>query len=390
MRLSLNRFSILLILTVLLLGWTAATAAALEIRSGDMVNVPVGNLRGPLFITGNNLTVDANVEGDVFAAGSSIIINGNVNGDVIAAGNTLVIHSAVSGDIRSAGNTINIRGPVGGSITGAANTIILQETSQVTRDVMMFGNSVSLRGAIQGQAIGSANQYSLNGPVGGDVEIWDVNNLIIGPAAEVKGSISYRSANPAQIDPSAKIAAIKQLAPTVRPDSGMPNQMDHGISWSWAIFTVIAGFIIWGIFYLIFPQLFPRAGQGGYGSFMAKLGWGFLSLLVVPLAVFVVFITIVGIPLALLLLTIYILVLCLAKILAADYLVRLMTERFGWNKKGVVIAAFLGILVIIGASARIPVIGFFISLIIASLALGTLVTAIAKWRQPATVPIEPI
>ena len=73
MRISLNRFSIMLILTVLLLGWTTTTAAALEIRSGDMVNVPVGNLRGPLFVTGNNLTVDANVEGDVFAAGSSII-----------------------------------------------------------------------------------------------------------------------------------------------------------------------------------------------------------------------------------------------------------------------------------------------------------------------------
>ena len=254
----------------------------------------------------------------------------------------------------------------------------------------MFGNSVSLRGAIQA-AMGAANQFSLHGPVGGDVKIWNVNNLIIGPAAEVKGSISYHSANPAQIDPSAKIAAIEQLAPTVRPDSGMPrDKIDHGMSWSWTIFMVIAGFIIWGIFYLIFPQLFPRSGQGGYGSFIAKLGWGFLSLLVVPLAVFVVFITVVGIPLALLLLFVYITVLCLAKILAADYLVRLLAERYGWNKKGVVIAAFLGILVILAASARIPAVGFFISLVIASLALGILVTAIAKWRQPAAAPIEPI
>lgn len=388
MRVSKNLWSLLLVLTVLLLGWTTA-AAALETRTGDMVSVPAGDIRGPLFVSGNNLSVDANVDGDVFAAGSSITINGNVTGDVIAAGNTIVINGIVSGDIRTAGNNIDISGPVGGSITGAANSITLRDSSQVTRDVMMFGNSVTLRGPIQGQVMGSSNQFYLHGPVGGDVKIWDVQNLTIGPAAAIKGAVTYRSANPAQIDPAAQIAAINQLAPPVRPETRMPDQIPYAVGWTGTIVMVIAGFIIWGIFYLLFPQLFPRSDQGGYGSFLAKLGWGFLTLLVVPLAVVMIFITVVGIPLALLLLFIYILVLSLAKILAADYLVRILAERNGWNSKGVVIAAFLAILVILVASARIPVVGFGISLIIAALALGLIVTGIARRRQPAAVPVEP-
>jgi len=389
MRVIKNRWSILLIMTVLLLVWTAA-AAALETRTGDIVNVPAGDIRGPLFVSGNNLSVDANVDGDVFAVGSSITINGNVTGDVIAAGNTILINGTVSGDIRTAGNNIDISGPVGGSITGAANSITLRDSAQVNRDVMMFGNSVTVRGPIQGQVMGSSNKFYLHGPVGGDVKIWDVQNLIIGPAADVKGTINYRSANPAQIDPAAQIAAISQSAPPVRPETKMPGQIPYGANWTGAIFMVISGFIIWGIFYLLFPQLFPRSGQGDYGSFLAKLGWGFLTLLVVPMAVVMVLITVVGLPLALLLLFIYILVLCLAKILVADYLVRLLAERNGWNTKGAVIASFLAILIIMAATARIPVVGFFISLIIASLALGLVVTGIARRRRPPTASIESV
>ena len=256
MRVIKNRWSILLIMTVLLLVWTAA-AAALETRTGDIVNVPAGDIRGPLFVSGNNLSVDANVDGDVFAVGSSITINGNVTGDVIAAGNTILINGTVSGDIRTAGNNIDISGPVGGSITGAANSITLRDSAQVNRDVMMFGNSVTVRGPIQGQVMGSSNKFYLHGPVGGDVKIWDVQNLIIGPAADVKGTINYRSANPAQIDPAAQIAAISQSAPPVRPETKMPGQIPYGANWTGAIFMVISGFIIWGIFYLLFPQLFP-------------------------------------------------------------------------------------------------------------------------------------
>ena len=389
MRVSKNLWSLLLVLTVLLLGWTTA-AAALETRTGDMVNVPAGDIRGPLFVSGNNLSVDANVDGDVFAAGSSININGNVTGDVIAAGNTIVINGTVNGDIRTAGNNIDISGPVGGSITGAANSITLRDSSQVTRDVMMFGNSVTLRGPVQGQVMGSSNQFYLQGPVGGDVKIWDVQNLVIGPAAAVKGSISYRSAKPAQIDPAAQIGAINQLAPAVPPQTRMPDQIPYAVGWTGTIIMVIAGFIIWGIFYLLFPQLFPRSGQGGYGSFLAKLGWGFLTLLVVPLAVIMIFITVVGIPLALLLLFLYILVLSLAKILVADYLVRILAERNGWNTKGAVIASFLAILVILAAAARIPEVGFLISLTIAALALGLIVTGIARRRQPSPAPIESV
>lgn len=379
---NMSKWSILMILTVLLLSWTTV-AAALETRSGDMVNVPAGDLKGPLFVSGNNLTVNANVEGDVFAAGSSVTINGNVNGDVIAAANSVAINGMVSGDIRSAGNTIDISSTVGGSVTGAGNTVTLREPSQVARDVMAFGNTTDLRGAIQGQVMGSSNQFSLQGPVGGDVKIWDVQKLIVGPTAAVNGSIDYRSATPAQVDPAAQVGVISQLAPPVRPDTKVPPAVAHGMAWTGTILMVIAGLLIWGLFYLVFPHLFPRGGRGDYGSFLAKLGWGFLALLVVPLAIIILLITVVGIPLALILLFLYILFLYLAKILVADYLVRVLAEKYNWQGKGPVIAAFVVLFILLSLTSRIPIGGFVIGLLIAAVAFGVLITAITRRRQVA-------
>jgi len=379
---NMSKWSILMILTVLLLSWTTV-AAALETRSGDMVNVPAGDLKGPLFVSGNNLIVNANVEGDVFAVGSSVTINGNVNGDVIAAANSVAINGMVSGDIRTAGNTIDVGSTVGGSVTSAGNTVTLRESSQVARDVMAFGNSADLRGTVQGQVMGSSNQFSLQGPVGGDVKLWDVQNLIVGPTAAVQGSINYGSANPAQVDPSAQVGAIAQLAPPVRLDAKVPEVVTHGMAWTGTIIMVIAGFLVWGLFYLVFPQLFPRGGHGEYGPFLAKLGWGFLALLVVPMAVVMLFITVVGIPLAMILLFLYILFLYLAKILVADYLVRVLAEKYNWQGKGPVIAGFLVLFVMLSLTSRIPMGGFVLGLLIAAVAFGVLITAVARRRQAA-------
>lgn len=383
MRARKNKWLILLIASFLVFGCTLA-ATAVETRSGDMVNVAAGNLTGPLFISGNNLTVNANIEGDVFAAGSSITINGNVNGDVIAAGNTISVNGPVSGDIRIAGNTIDIGSTVGGSITAAGNTIFLREPSNVYRDVMLFGNTINMHGIVKGQALGSGNQIYLQGPIGGNVQIWDVQSLNIGPSAAITGSLTYRSANAAQIDPAAKISSISQLPPIAKPQPNVPvpRAVAHGIAWTAVLISVIAGFIIWGAFYLIFPRLLPRVGQVAYGSFLPKLGWGFLTLLVAPLAVLVLLITVIGIPLAFIVLFLYILILCLAKVLVSDYIVRFLAQRNNWAGKGNVIAAFIVTLLLLAVAAKIPMVGFFISLIIASVAFGLVVTAIARWRQP--------
>ncbi|AHM58248.1 hypothetical protein EAL2_808p07450 (plasmid) [Peptoclostridium acidaminophilum DSM 3953] len=202
--------------------------SALEIRNGDSVYVPAGEIKGPLFVTGNNITVDANVNGDVFAAGQSVVINGSVTGDVIAAVNTASINGSIKGDVRVACNTLNLYGPVEGSVTGAGNTMYLKEKAEIGRDVVIFGNTVEILGPVAGEAMGAANQMYLNAPIEGDVTIWDVQNLVVGPSGTIGGKVTYTSKNKAQISPDAKTGEVRQLTPKPSP---VPEMKTKYFSW---------------------------------------------------------------------------------------------------------------------------------------------------------------
>lgn len=363
-----------------------SSVSAVQLKSGDTVTIPEGSIKGPLFISGNNLTVNGDVEGDIFAIGQSITINGRVKGDVIAAGNTIKVNGTISGDIRAAGNTIEVEGLVSDSLTLAGNNITFQQTAQTARDVVVFGNNATLLGTVQGQVIGSVSHMHLNGPVNGDVELWQVQNLTIGPSADLNGNTNYRSENLADIDANAQVGPINRLAPLPRPEK---PESTVGTGWTgvsifFILGTVLAGIVLWGVYYLIFPSRLPRSGQTAQEEFLPTLGKGFLTLLVVPPVVLLLFITMIGIPLALLVLIAYIIILCLANILVGDYISRYALNRFGWQGNWAFFGAFAVSLLLLIAIKSIPVLGFFIALVVAATAMGMVISWITKYRKGET------
>lgn len=362
---------------LLLLLFMASSAAALDVSSGDTINLPVGPIKGPLFVSGNNITVNADVDGDVFAAGETVNINGTVNGDVIAVANTLRIKGNIWGDVRAAANSIDMEGQITGSFTGAANTATLGDSSNIERDVLLFASISELLGNIDGQLLSSGSQINLNGIINSDVTIWSVQNLILGPAADIKGSVTYTSVNPAQIDYQAQVEHITQLTPAVNPDRTEPVRRVAwlGVFWSWT-----AGILIWAAFGLIFPQFFPRVGKTALEKPWAVLGWGFLTLILTPLAALVLAFTLIGIPLVLISLTAYIVILCLAKIMTADLISRFLVRRYQWKARGSLLGAFIVSFLALILLTRIPVLSFFLDIIIASMALGMLVLTISQLR----------
>jgi len=384
-------FSLLLMISFVLL--LSCPVLAVEISTGDSVNLPSGTIKGPLFISGNNITVNADVTGDVFAAGSSISINGNVTGDVLAAGNTIRIGGNVSGDVRAAGNMVDIVGKVGGSATGAGQTISIPQGAIIGKDALLFGNTANISGSIQGQVLGAAGTtFDLNGPVGSDVRLWGVQQLNLGPNAVISGSVTYNSANQATVSTSARTGQLTRLEPPVRPERNVNMPRHNDFSWGGTIFMWIAGLLIWGAITLLFPRFMPRLSQVLAGTPMASLGWGFLALLVIPLGVILFMITIIGLPLAMILLFVYILILSLSKLLVADSLSHYLTQKYGWQKSGAhfltLALVFLAFLIL----GRIPVAGFVITLIIGSWALGIIIMTITGHRGADRLPpdAEPV
>jgi cytoskeletal protein CcmA (bactofilin family) len=363
-------------------------ALAVESRTGDMVNVSGGVIKGPLFVSGNNITVDADVDGDVFAAGQTVTVNGRVTGDVIAAANSVRVSAAVLGDIRAAANTIDVTGPVEGNVTAAGNNVSLGQSSSVKRDALLFGNSVQIYGPVSGQVLGSASQFNINSSIGGNIRIWDVQKLSFGPAAVVGGLTTYNSATQAEIAPGAKIGAITQLAPRVQPTPPVqtPIPMQRGFSWGSVLWSLATGLLIWGAGLLLLPKVLPRLGQTAKESPWPSLGWGFLALLVAPFGIILLMITVIGIPLAFILIFSYIITFMVAKVVVSDAIARVLS-RSSTGRTGYVLYFMISLLAII-LLCNIPVGGFFFTLITACAALGIIILTIGRHRAaaPPTAP----
>lgn len=379
----------MLIVTAIILAlFLVSPSSAVQIESGDMVSIPSGTtIKGPLFVSGNNIIINADVVGDVFAAGQSVVVNGNVDGDVIAAANSVRINGNIQGDIRVAANTIELTGQLDGSMTGAANSIGLTEGAKIRSDVILFGNTVEIFAPIEGQVLGSAKQMHINAPVNGEVRIWGVENLIIGSSTMMGGKLTYRSANQAQIAPQAKIGEVTRLTPRVSPEQRVAEE---GFSWFAILLWLTTGVLLWGFVYLLFPALLPQMGKLAENEPWPTLGWGFLALLLMPLAVLILMITVIGIPIAFMLLFVYVIVIAIAKIITGDFLARCMSRYLKWEGRVPFIVPFLIAFPALIILARIPVLGFIINLVVASFALGTLVLFFYRWRtKPPMANPEP-
>lgn len=372
-----RKLALLVVVVLVVLGLTLP-AWAVETKSGDSVNVPEGKIQGPLFVAGSSIVVDADVDGDVFAAGQDITINGRINGDLIAAARSIRINGTINGNARCVASDIDLKGEVRNSLTAAASEVRLLEGSRVDLDTTVMAGNANFSGAVGRQLLGSGGTYRLNGTVGGNVRFWSVNNLKVGPAAVISGDLAYGSPYEAEITNGAKIAGETKWE-QIQPQQKVPQRV--GINWVAQIVWFIAGVLAWGVLALIFPRIWGKLSQNILQSPGAALGWGALTLLVTPLASLVLLITVIGIPLSLTLIMAYAVLLYAGKIIVGDAIGRYLARRFGWEARVHSIWPFMigfAALILLG---KIPIVGFFISLVVVATALGAVILAIYGWRR---------
>lgn len=370
-----TRVGCLLMTVFIILAFLTPAALAVETRQGDSVYLPPGLVKGPLFVTGNSVVVDADVDGDLFAAGQNIVINGKVEGDVLVAGQSVRVTSAVKGDIRAAGNDITIQSPISGNVTAAGNSIRLEAASRIGKDALLFGNSLEVLGAVDRQVIGAAESLRLTGSIGNDLKLWEINNLTLAPSAVVGGSLIYRSPQQAQIASGAKINGETRWEQSIINQTP-PRSVQHDFSWVSLIIWFATGLVLWGFGFLLFPALWQRLAATVQEAPGASLGWGLLLLVTLPLIMLVFMITVIGIPLALIILFCYVLVLMLAKVILGDILGRYLLKSFKWEGKLSMWLGFMLGFALVLLLSKIPIVGFVVSLVAACLALGTIAISI--------------
>jgi cytoskeletal protein CcmA (bactofilin family) len=371
------------VLVLLILLLLAAPAGAVELISGDNVLVPAGVVQGPLFVSGNQVVIDADVDGDVFAVGQTITINGKVNGDVLAAARNIRINGNVEGSARCAAQNIDIKGELKEDLTAAASEVRQLEGSRVGRDATVFANQITMTGEIGRQYLGTGGTTRINGLIGGDVHFWRVENLQLGPETVINGNLDYSSPREATVAAGAQIAGITNWD-YLKAQTEKQKQ-PAGINWVGSLLSFVAAILVWAVLAQFFPGIWSGLSQTMRQSPGYTLGWGLVLLLLTPLLALLLLVTVIGIPFSLALLAGYAFLLYAGKIIVGDAVGRLLTTRFGWEGRVHAILPFLLGYVLLLLLTSIPVVGWLVRIIIACLALGAVFLAIYRWRQGSTM-----
>ncbi|MCI0453719.1 MAG: polymer-forming cytoskeletal protein [Candidatus Dadabacteria bacterium] len=369
-----NRLIIFLGLSVLLFTLPAFSAKEQEeanLQTGELVTVPSGEvINKDYFAFGEKVEISGTINGDLYAAGGQILIDGTINGDLLAAGGKISISGKISQDARIIGGQIIIDGEIGRNLTASAGNIELTDSAKVSGTVVAGGGSILLAAPIGKDVMIAARNLTVSDKISGNLKAC-VGSLRLTSKAEISGDLTYWSDEKASIDENAKIlGSVTQKTPP-KPS---PEKM-FGIFAGFYLFVTFISFISTLIIGLLLIYLYPKYNRDTVSTLrkrpLASLGIGFVTLVVAPIALILIFSTIVGIPLALILLASYLITVYLARIYVIFWGGLYIFERLGktvhegW-------AFFVGLIVYF-IITLIPIIGGIIAFLVLLSGLGALV-----------------
>ena len=370
---------VVLVLSFIGLGWTAAAHAEDNFRTGNDVTVAKEeSLDTSLFASGRTIDIAGTVDGDVFCAGQSITITGHVTGDVICAGQTITISGNVDGSVRVAGQTVAVGGTVGHNLTAAGQTVTLDASSTVKSDAEIGAQTATLNGTIGRDLAAGATSMTVNGTVNRNVQA-SVSDVTLGSSSLIRGDLTYVSAHDAHRETGAQVSGkVSRQQPPASQENGPRIGAIISGSFLSVLYLAIALLLVSLALILIFPQAIHDATEVAVRSPWKTLLVGFLASFIGPIVLLVLTFTVVGIPLAVLGGLAWILIVCLAVPFAAYYLGSLLLSKSTNNPVWIML---LGTAIIV-VLYLIPIVGFVAWLVATWFGLGIILLQARHLPRP--------
>lgn len=368
-----------LLIGALLCALAPAVSRAAEVRRGQVVTVgPQEVIEDDLYAFGQTVQIQGTVRGDVVAFGRTVEISGAVEGDVMAAAADTRVSGLVRGSVRAAGSTLVLSGPVGRDALLAGSQLQLLPSARIAGDAYLASNEIQALAPVGGELRAAASTLTLGAPVQGDVRA-EVGSLRLTDAAQVAGSLRYRSERDAQMDPGAVVAGpVQRWAPEHRRGEGPVLEL---IGWGRSL---IGLFALGLLLVLVSPSFARRAPATLRQSPWQSLAWGALLFFATPvLAALVFFLGVLlgGWWIGLFALGVYLLALTLCFPVVGMFLGRWILDRFGKRGAHLVVALLVG-LVLLTLVGRVPILGVLVVVATVLFGLGALLLAAVRGRQP--------
>ncbi len=341
---------------------------------GDIVAM-AGGLRldskvdGEVFAMGGHLLDESDAARGASLFGGSVTWSGKVNGPLLITGGSIRSRGSATGPVKIMGGKIRHEGSINGDLMVAGGKVEFTKESVVVGKAWVTSGKAEFAGVVDGELRIAAHSVEISGRIDGDVHI-DGVEIEIKDNAVISGNLYYHSDREAEIDEGAMIGGDVEFS-----RSETPRRM-VGFAFALAGMTALAsvgGLILLGAVLLgMCPALFDRSSRNIGQAFWASLGIGAAIVVGGPVLITLLVSLVVGIPLALVVVAVYVMVL-LAGLLASGTVIGGRVLRIFGRDGGTSYWQRLGVLAlgtaILAVVALIPVLGAFV--VFAALLVGS-------------------
>ncbi len=368
-------FGLFLVLSLAVPGYT------LVIKSGDMIEIGKGEvIDDDLIVFAQKIIINGQVNGDVCAFGRDIMINGDVYGTIASGGADINIDVGNAGTIWAAGGEINVAGDIDKNVLLFGGELCVSEDAAVGKDLRAFGGKFEVDGNIDGTIRGSVGSFTMAG-TSGDISI-NADKIRVKSGAEINGDLILEGEADPTIEEGALITGETRVKEAVVEEKeavafALAPFLAFFITFM-KIVCFIAKIIVGVILIALFGKFVRRIMDTLIGKPWPCLGWGFLGLVVIPIAVMILFVILVGFPFAILGIYIYTILFYLSSIFVGLVVGEKIIQLF---KKEGEISQYLSLivgLVVLLILGFIPILGFIIKL--AVLLFGTGMLLLGSWH----------
>jgi len=338
-----------IIIALLLLTLLLPSVYAVQTVNGqenEVINID-NDVNEDLFISGNKVIINGNINGDLFAAAGEVVVNGQVNGDAYVVGGTVTVNGPITGELIVGAGQVTISGNTEKILAGCGDLVIKGNTKKVVAasgNVKIYPTSV-----IEEYAYIATGTFDNQGTINGELVLTAEQLVNKGTV----GSFNYTQTETTSKDFSEGMKAIA------------------------TIFSILAaiGMLVLGILLIrFFPKLFFTVEKEVETDTIVRTIIGFLLIIAAVAVTIILAGTIIVLPIAAILGAFIFMAFMTSGLFVSYCTGNFVTKRLNINTSelGIFIIGFL-ILVVL---KLIPVLGFFVSLVVTSLGFGAIYYAL--------------
>jgi hypothetical protein len=277
----------------------------------------------------------------------------------------------------AAGN-IGISGTVTKNVILAGGQLSVNEDASIGRDFIGYGGKLTVEGNIVGEIRGGVGKFLMAGQ-SSNITI-SAEQAKITSRARIAGDVIIDSGAEPVIEEGAVIAGEVKFEKREAKEEKAYFALAPFIAFmiTFVKILVFISKLIVGILIIALLKGYARRLMNTLNTSVWKcLGWGFLSLIIIPVAIAILFMVLIGFPLALFGSFIYMIFIYLASIFVAMVIGEKIIQLFKKRGEISLYPSFIVGLIVLFVLCWIPILGFFIRLFV--LLFGTGMIVLGTW-----------